>query len=420
MLSSYGLYSHIRSNQIRSGLLIGILLALVWVLTFAFSIASTGLGGGVRPEEMVDVALWRTWSALPYSALGATAWVGIGFAFNREIATGFSGAEHASRATHPRLYNLLENLCISRGITMPRLEIMHTPALNAFASGMTEEQYTVTVTDGLLEQLTDDEIEAVLAHELTHIRNRDVSLMVLAVIIVGMIATIAELIFRGLFRGFWFPRRTSRDKGAVTAIAAVLAAIAIVAGAWLVSQIAYFALSRRREYLADAGAVELTKNPDAMIRALRKIAADSDIERLPSGMMHLCIDNPRKGFVSLFATHPSIDRRIDALVAYADGREDMTARPAAAPLGNEAKRRRALAETGGGASQPAPSASPWAAETIVEAAVLTAAAGETVRGGRAAGFVTRSRAASGMASSFGRRVRRPAGLVRAADSQAGT
>lgn len=202
---------------------------------------------------------------------------------------------------------------------VPRLEILESPALNAFASGTNESQYTVTVTTGLLEALDDAELECVLAHELTHIRNGDVRLMIIAVLIAGAISFFGEMIVRGnRYYGFEGANREggrSSGRGA-----AILIGVAILILAWFLAVVIRFALSRSREYLADAGAVELTKNPDAMISALLKISGRADIDGVPSGIMDMCIENDPDGFADIFSTHPSISKRVQALQAYAGGR----------------------------------------------------------------------------------------------------
>jgi heat shock protein HtpX len=165
----------------------------------------------------------------------------------------------------------------------------------------------------------------VLGHELTHIRNGDVRMLVIAVIIAGVIGFVAELVFRMLFQGglrFGGRRSSSSgDRGRGGAGIAILIAAVLIAVAWLLSTVIRFALSRRREYLADAGSVELTKDPDAMISALRKIENRGELEGSPSAVMEMCVDNPRQGFADLFATHPPIESRIAALVQYAGGHD---------------------------------------------------------------------------------------------------
>jgi heat shock protein HtpX len=203
--------------------------------------------------------------------------------------------------------------------------MMDTAALNAFATGMNEKQYSITVTSGLLASLDDAEVEAVLGHELTHIRNGDVRMMVIAVIIAGVIGFFAELFFRLLFNsgGMWRSSRSSSSdsKGKGGFVLAIIIAVALIAIAWFLSLMIRFALSRRREFLADAGSVELTKNPDAMISALRKIENRGELQGATSAVMEMCVDNPREGFADLFATHPPVDKRVDALVRYAGGHD---------------------------------------------------------------------------------------------------
>jgi heat shock protein HtpX len=187
-----------------------------------------------------------------------------------------------------------------------------------------------------LKALNDQEIESVLGHELTHIRNGDVQMMVIAVIIAGVVGFFAELLFRsftnfgyyGGGRSSWSPSssssssdRDSKGSGGGGAIFIIILAVALIALAWLLSQVVRLALSRSRELLADAGSVELTKNPDAMISALRKIENRGELPGATSAVMELCVDNPREGFSDLFATHPSVDSRVQALVKFAGGHD---------------------------------------------------------------------------------------------------
>jgi heat shock protein HtpX len=242
----------------------------------------------------------------------------------------------------PKLYNLLENLCISRGLTMPALRIMETDALNAFATGLHKGNYSVTVTRGLMNTLNDDELEAVLAHELTHIRNADVRLLIIAVIFVGIFSFVGEMTFRSLrFGGMGggSSRRSSssRDSGG-GAVIAIIVALVIIGIAYALAIVIRFALSRRREYLADAGAVELTKNPDAMITALQKISGNPVVASAPSEVREMFIENPHSDFAGIFATHPPIAKRIEALAKFAGGRVPMPPAPAPAPAAAPNKR----------------------------------------------------------------------------------
>ena len=139
--------------------------------------------------------------ALPFVTVGTALWILIAYKFHQSMIDAVTGGREVTRQEQPRLYNLLENLCISRGITMPKLKVMEDDALNAFATGLNEKQYSITVTSGLLDRLDDAELEAVLGHELTHIRNGDVRMLVIAVIIAGVISFFAELVFRLMFQG---------------------------------------------------------------------------------------------------------------------------------------------------------------------------------------------------------------------------
>jgi heat shock protein HtpX len=271
--------------------------------------------------------------------LGALVWFVIAWFAHQTLIDMATGARGVSRNEAPKLYNTLENLCVSRGLPMPALQIIDSPALNAYASGLREGNYKIAVTRGLLDALSDDELEAVLAHELTHIRNRDTQLMVIAVIFAGIFAFFGDLLIRGWdFPYGWAPRSKepgpwgsrgsasgrdsdsgggrSRDGGG-GALLAIAVAVAIILITWGVSTLIRLALSRSREFLADAGSAELTKNPDALVRALRKIEANAAMD-VPSRMEAFFIQNPVAARVSgLFSTHPTVGDRVEALQRYA-------------------------------------------------------------------------------------------------------
>src|ERR1700752_54244 len=339
-MAAYGLYTHIASNKFRSMLLLAGLFLLIYVLVYAGALLGEAFVDNTRAVDDYLVRATRDLiAAFPYATALAVAWIVIAYFFHQNMIDAVTGAESVTRQQEPRLYNLLENLCISRGIPMPKLKIMDSPALNAFASGLNRRQYSITVTTGLLKALNDQEIEAVLGHELTHIRNGDVQLMGVAVIIAGGVGFFGELFFR-LFTNLewnssgssgWSSSSSSSSSSNSSssssnskssgggAVIVVIVAIALIVLAWLLSQVAKLALSRSREYLADAGSVELTKNPDAIIQALRKIEGRGELPGATSAVMELCVDNPREGFADLFATHPSVQSRIQALVKYAGG-----------------------------------------------------------------------------------------------------
>jgi heat shock protein HtpX len=325
MEQAYGLYTHIRANRVRSVFLLIGLFFLVYVLVFAAALIAEAYGGDASLEWLVGAALQDLLLALPWVTLGTAIWILVAYNFHQAMIDTVTGGREVTRPEQPRLYNLLENLCISRGIPMPRLKIMDSDALNAFATGMSQRQYSITVTTALLERLDDAEVEAVLGHELTHIRNGDVRMMVIAVIIAGVVSFFGELVFRAMFQsGLRGGRRRSSDgdrKGSGGAAMAILIGVALIVLAWFLSIVVRLALSRSREFLADAGSVELTKNPDAMIAALRKIEGRGELPGATSAVMEMCVDNPREGFEDIFATHPSVDRRVEALVRYAGGHD---------------------------------------------------------------------------------------------------
>jgi len=325
-MAAYGLYTHIQSNRRRSiALLIG-LFFLVYVLVFAGALLAEAMSVPDAPlDYLMQAAVHDLVLAAPVATVGTIIWVLIAYKFHQRMIDAVTGAHQVTRAEEPQLYNLLENLCISRGIPMPSLRIAEDDALNAFATGLNEKQYSITVTRGLIGALNNAEMEAVLGHELTHIRNGDVRMLVIAVVIAGVISFFGEMVFRLFFQsarfgGFGGRRGGNDRKGGGAAIAIVIAIVLIVV-AWLLSIVIRFALSRRREYLADAGAVDLTKNPDAMISALRKIENRGELATANSSVMEMCVDNPRQGFSDLFATHPSVDARVEALVKFAGGHD---------------------------------------------------------------------------------------------------
>lgn len=337
-MGAYGLQTHIWNNNWKTVLLMAGFPVLLVLLLYALFLLFAGFSGqSVGPDPVAGYFIWAGEAlaqAWPFAVAGAILWFGVAYVFYQNIIDAATGARKVERRHEPKLYNLLENLCISRGVTMPALRIMETDGLNAFATGLHKGQYSITVTRGLLNALNDDELEAVLAHELTHIRNADVRLLVISVIFVGIFSFVGELAFRSLRfgsvgGGSSSRRSSSRDSGG-GALIAILAALVIIAIAYALAIVIRFALSRKREYLADAGAVELTKNPDAMISALQKISGNAAVNA-PSEVREMFIENPHSDFMSVFATHPPIEKRIAALVKFAGGRAAAPAAPAAAP-----------------------------------------------------------------------------------------
>jgi len=319
-MAAYGLYTHIQANKRRSvALLIGLFL-LVYLMVYAGALVGEAFTYDAAPDVLMRRAFADALYAAPFATIGTVLWILIAYKFHQSMIDAVTGGRDVSRREQPRLYNILENLCISRGITVPKLKVIDDDGLNAFATGMNDKQYAITVTSGLIRDLNDTEIESVLGHELTHIRNGDVRLLVIAVIIAGVVSFFAELVYRLLFQVRWSSGRSDGRKGGGAGIV-ILIALALIAVAWVLSIVIRFALSRKREFLADAGSVELTKNPDAMISALRKIEGRGELPGAASAVMEMCIDNPREGFSNIFDTHPSVDARVVALVKFAGGHD---------------------------------------------------------------------------------------------------
>ena len=181
MPAAYGLYTHIRANRVRSAFLLAGLFFLVYLLVYAGALAGRALTEDASLQWLLRQAFRDLLIAAPFATIGTALWILIAYKFHQTLIDLVTGGRDVTRMEEPRLYNLLENLCISRGIPMPKLKVMEDPALNAFASGLNQKQYAITVTSGLLDRLDDAETEAVLGHELTHIRNGDVRMLVIAV-----------------------------------------------------------------------------------------------------------------------------------------------------------------------------------------------------------------------------------------------
>ena len=251
-MGAFGLQTHIWNNNLKSVLLMAGFPVLLLLLMYGLSVGYVGLAGDIRSVgDGLVLALDHMKRIWPFAFLGAGIWFLIAWLSYQKIIEASVGARGLTRKEAPDLYNMLENLCIARGVTMPTLNIIETPAMNAFASGLSEKSYKVTVTRGLIETLNDEELEAVLAHELTHIMNRDVRLLIVAVIFVGIFSFFGELIFRNMFRtGVRVGGHTrSRNGDSRGGGALILIAIALIIIAYLLALVIRFSLSRKREFL---------------------------------------------------------------------------------------------------------------------------------------------------------------------------
>jgi len=236
------------------------------------------------------------------------------------VTLAISGARPVTKADEPELYRTVENLCIGAGLPMPQVYVIEDGAPNAFATGRDPNHAAVVVTRGLLQKLDDQELQGVIAHELSHIGNYDIRIMTIVVVLVGIIALLADVMMRLTIYGAG-ARRSNRDRSGGSA-AIIIYAVALVAVILtpIAAQLIRFALSRQREYLADASGALLTRYPEGLARALEKISADPDpLEQANKATAHLYIVNPlhdHKSFLNnLFTTHPPIEKRIALLRA---------------------------------------------------------------------------------------------------------
>ncbi len=325
-----GIQTQIRRNNMLSFLLLllfpCILLGMVWL----FIALVNYFGGGYYNQygEVVhglDVQTINYYflSALPWVVCCVAVWFIIAYFSNASMVKASVNARSLERKENPRVYNIVENLCMSCGMDMPKINVVDDAQLNAFASGINKASYTVTVTTGLLNVLNDEELAGVIGHELTHIRNKDTRLLITSIIFVGIVATVMSVVVRMLYYNFLFGgrRSSSKNNNGAAAIIVLLIGIVCCVIAYFFTLITRFAISRKREYMADAGGAELCGDPLALASALRKISNKpglSDVKR--SDVAQLFIMHPKSvqsgimGFMdSLFSTHPDPEKRIAIL-----------------------------------------------------------------------------------------------------------
>ncbi len=324
-----GLQSQIDTNNRNSILLLlsfpCILLGMLWV----FFALITGFSGSSGYDEYGQATFDPTWANelwleyMPWVVGGVGIWFIIAYFANTSMIQMATGARPVTRKENPRVYNIVENLCIAGGMDMPKINVIDDPQLNAFASGINKNTYTVTVTTGICNRLNDEELAGVIAHELTHIRNNDTKVLIISIVFVGIISTVLNVLTNVVFRMFLYGGGGSRNKknGGGGVMIAILVGIVCCAIAYFFTLLTRFAISRKREFMADAGGAELCGNPLALASALRKISNDpglAEVER--EDVAQLFIIHPEKlhqsfldSFSSLFSTHPDTKERIRIL-----------------------------------------------------------------------------------------------------------
>lgn len=268
---------------------------------------------------------WGYWGLVVAVGFAITMTWGSYFASDR-IALAMSRARPADPAQYGQLHNIVEGLCIAAGMPKPRVYIVDDRAPNAFATGRNPEHAAIAVTTGLMETMTRDELEGIIAHELSHVKNRDTLVMTIAVTLVGVIVLLADWLLRAMF---WGGGGGNRDRGGGLGAPLALLGLVLLILSPIIAQLLQFAISRQREFLADADGVFLTRHPDGLINALQKLRTDPTVVRSASrATAHLWIESPiarhahegnsRTGksgawLNRMFDTHPPLEARIQAL-----------------------------------------------------------------------------------------------------------
>lgn len=324
-----GIYTQQARNNTRSMLLLCffplLILGMVWL--FFFIICTTGSSEGVSQYQIEEATnLWV--QTIPWVVGIVGIWFAIAYFANASMVRHATGARPLERRENPRVYNIVENLCMSCGMDMPKINVIDDPQLNAFASGIDKNSYTVTVTTGICDRLNDDELAGVIAHELTHIRNRDTRLLIVSIVFVGILSTVCSLALRMMWNTMLFGDGGSRrknDKNNGLAAVAVLAIAALVAAiGYFFAILTRFAISRKREFMADAGGAELCGQPLALASALRKISGDPGLQHVNrDDIAQLYIVHPQSltegigaWMSGLFSTHPDTKERIRILESF--------------------------------------------------------------------------------------------------------
>jgi len=291
------LYDNIRANKRRSVAMIGIVLILVISTVGLYSYA-------VRGDFVLPILAGLI--AIPSSLIGYYKGDAIALASNR--------ARHVTKQDAPELYRIAENLAITAGIPTPKIHLIESPALNAFATGRDPEHASIAVTTGLITRLDRAELEGVIAHELGHVQNYDIRFGTIVAIFVGFIVILSDIFLRMTFWGGLRGGNSDRDNGQLGAILAVVGIVLLVISP-IIAKLIQLAISRQREFLADGSAALLTRHPEALASALEKISQGPELKTAGKATAHLFIANPFKArsFSHLFSTHPPVKERIKRL-----------------------------------------------------------------------------------------------------------
>lgn len=282
------MYSAIAENKRNTILIMGVFIVLIWGMGYLFSLyyESTGI-------------MWGT-------LVGAIIYAIFQYFVASKLAIVMNGAKQIQKKDNPRLYRIVENLAITNGMPMPKVYVIDDPALNAFATGRDPKHAHVAATSGILSALTDRELNAVMAHEMGHVKNYDIRVMMIVFGLVSAIGIIADMLMRMVFYG------DNRDRSPIFLLLGIASAIITPIVAMLIQA----SISRQREFLADATGALTTRDPEALATALEKISSiGSSLKRQNGSSAHLFFANPlKKSFLSnAFSTHPPVEQRIKRL-----------------------------------------------------------------------------------------------------------
>ncbi len=292
------MYSQIDSNKRKTALLISVFIA--FILAIGWFVGNySGYGNSMVVFAVVLSVLMTL----------------ISYYNGDKIALVSTGAKEIKKEENPYVYKMVENLCITAGLPVPKVYIIDSPALNAFATGRDPQHASVALTTGIIQALQNEELEGVIAHELSHVKNFDIRLMTIVVVLVGSIAIISSWFFRAQY--LMGGRRSNNDRGGgqIAGIIMIVGFVLLMLSP-VIAELIKLAISRKREYLADASGSLLTRYPEGLARALEKISqSNTPLQTASAATAHLFISNPFKGksFLNMFSTHPPIEDRIKKL-----------------------------------------------------------------------------------------------------------
>ena len=285
-------HDHIRANNARTILVFFLFFILIGALGLVLGLYLNSIIGGL----LVTLVIGGIYAL-------------IGFFQSKSIVAKMAGARLVTKQEYPHVFHSIEGLAIAAGIPTPQMYVIDSPALNAFASGISPKDAAVTLTTGIIEKLSRQELEGVIAHEIAHIQNYDIRVMVMSAVLLGVVSMLAQILVRAPLMGETRDRK-SQGAGIIIIVGIILAILAPI-----FAQLIHLAISRKREYLADATGALLTRYPPGLANALTKLKSSPPLEHA-DGVAHMCISEPRKrSFASFLSTHPPIDERIRRLKA---------------------------------------------------------------------------------------------------------